>query len=548
MRTSWSSVGRFARHAGRAACLCTCAALSAPAAAADAATTDRFDIQRFAIAGSHLLPDARLQELVAPFTGPQRDFGDVQRAVEAVEFAYRKLGYAAVLVYAPEQELVGGTVNLQVVEATVGAVSIEGQPRYFDTGNLRAAMPALVEGTTPNARDLSAQIALTNENPAKQIEVVLGVGAREGTVDARLTLAESDPVKIAASLDNTGSAQTGQNRLGISLQHANLWNSDHVGVVAYQTSPEKPEQVAIYSLSYRLPVYAWAGAFDFILAKSNVNAGTTATTAGDLAFAGSGTVFGLHYTQALPRAGDVTQKLTLGWDIKANDNTCTLGPFGAAGCGAAAADVTLRPLSLSYNRLSVAPGQATELTGSIAANLKGGNHGREADFNTARPGTTGGAAAGYTVLRGSLTHLRVFDGDWQARFVANAQWAPRALLPQEQFSLAGSNNVRGFNEREVARDTGLQVNLEGYTPNLADIFHVPGSLRALAFLDAATGRNHLLAGETRPRPDLASWGIGLRYGAGKDVSAKLDVAQVVTANGSQERGDWRGHFRLMLTF
>jgi hemolysin activation/secretion protein len=511
-----------------------------------AAQTTRFDIERFELNGNKILASSELSPRLSHLTGKQREYGDIQMAIEAIELAYRQKGYTAVQAYAPEQELTGGIVKLHITETTIGKVLIEGGQTHFDTGNLRAALPALVEGTTPNARDLSAQIALVNENPAKQVEVVLGLGSVENTVDAKLKVVESDPLKFSATLDNTGTVQTGRRRLGVSLQHANLWNRDHVGTFAYQTSPEKRDQVEIFSLSYRLPIYAWAGAFDFILAKSSVDAGTTPTTAGPLAFTGSGDVYGLRYTHALPREGDTSHKITLGWDIKKNDNTCALGNFGAAGCGASAVDVTLRPLSLAYNRMIVAPGQATELTATLIANLPGGSNGHDEDFQTSRPSPTGGtgARARYRLLRGNLTYLRIFEGDWQARLVANAQWTDQALLNQEQFGMAGSNGVRGFMEREVARDTGLMMSAEAYTPNLID----SGSLRALVFLDAGTGSNRLLAGEVQPKQSLSSWGMGLRYSGSKDVTAKFDLAQVLTANGNQERGDWRGHFSLVMSY
>lgn len=512
--------------------------------------TARFDIRGFAVDGNTLLSSDFLADKLVSLTGTNREYGDIMRAIEAIELAYRKLGYAAVQVYAPEQELTGGLVRLQVTETAIGKVTIDGGQKYFNAANLRASLPALKEGTTPNARDLSAQIALVNENPAKQVELLLGIGEQENSVDANLKVREEDPLRIAFTFDNTGTKQTGDNRLGVSLQYANLWNADHVGTVAYQTSPEKPNQVSIYSLSYRMPIYSWAGAVDLILAKSTVNAGTTPTTAGALSFAGSGTVLGLRYTHTLPREGDTSQKLIVGWDIKANDNTCSLGAFGAAGCGAAAVDVTQRPLSLSYSRLMLAPGQATELSGTILANLPGGAHGHDADFQAARPSPSGGtgARANYSLLRGSLTHLRVFAGDWQARFVANAQWTGQALLQQEQLGMAGANAVRGFLEREVSRDVGLQVTAEAYTPNFAETVGTPGNLRALLFLDAASGRNHLLAGESQPKSDLASWGFGFRYANGKALSAKLDVAQVITPNGTQARGDWFGHLSLALSF
>jgi hemolysin activation/secretion protein len=527
---------------------------ASPAETPQSTQTARFDIQRFQIEGNTILTASELEAQIVHLTGQQREYGDIQLAVEALEFAYRQRGYAAVQAYAPEQELTGGTVRLQVTETTIGKVTIEGEQKYFDTDNLRAGLPALIEGTTPNAQDLSAQIALVNESPAKQIEVVLGLGAEERTVDAKIKLAESNPLKLSLSLDNTGSEQTGKHRLGFALQHANLGNRDHVGTIAYQTSPEKSDKVDIYSLSYRLPIYAWAGAIDFILAKSTVDAGTTPTTAGDLAFAGSGTIFGLRYTHALPREGDTTQKVILGWDIKANDNTCdiTLAAHADSGeCGgSSSADVTQRPLSLTYSRMQVGPGQATEFSASLIANLAGGKNGHDADFQAARPSPVGGtgARANYGLIKGSLTHLHLFAGDWQARFVANAQWTDQALIVQEQLGLAGSNAVRGFQEREVASDTGVQISAEGYTPNLAESLNLTGNLRALAFLDAANGRNHLLDGETQIKNGLASWGLGLRYATTKDASARFDLAQVLTANGNQNRGDWRGHFSLVMSY
>lgn len=515
------------------------------------APVERFPIHRFEIEGNTLLPRAELESLVAEFSGPQREFGDIQRALETIENAYRRRGYAAVQVLAPEQELTGGVVRLVVHETVLGKVKIQSEPKYFDAANLRAGLPALHEGTTPNALDLSAQIALNNENPAKQIEVVLGVADTAGQVDAKLKLAESDPRKVTLFLDNTGTDETGRHRIGVALQHANLWNSDHVVTVAYQTSPEEPESVNIYSMSYRVPVYDWAGSFDVILAKSTVASATTATTAGPLAFAGSGSYFGLRYTQALPRHGDTLQKVILGWEIKATDNSCSLGDFGTAGCGSAGADVTLRPISLGYSRMMVAPGSAIELTLGVSANLPGGSKGSDADFQAARPSPTGGtgARAHYSLLKGGLTQLQVLDGDWQLRFAANAQWTGKALLAQEQMGLAGSNAVRGFSERAVTRDTGLLVNVEAYTPNFGNPLGLSGSLRALAFLDAASGRNQLLAGEEQPKHSLSSWGFGFRYGIDNNLSAKLDVAQVIRSPiDATRQGDWLGHFSVTLAF
>ncbi|MDP2752309.1 MAG: ShlB/FhaC/HecB family hemolysin secretion/activation protein [Rhodocyclaceae bacterium] len=514
-----------------------------------AGQTERFDIQRFRIEGASLLTADEIAQLVAPFTGEKREYGDIQRALETIEIAYRQRGYSAVQVHAPEQELTGGIVRLEVTETVIAKVVLPDTLKYLDADNLRAALPALKEGTSPNTFDLSTQIALNNENPAKQVEVLLGFGEKENTVDASLKVTENDPLKFTMSLDNTGNDSTGKRRIGVSIQHANLWNRDHVATLSYQTSPEKPAAVKIWSASYRLPVYALGGAFDFILASSTVNAGTTATTAGDLSFAGSGTVTGFRYTHALPREGDMTHKLIVGWDIKANDNTCTLGTFGAAGCGSAAADITTRPLTATYSRMLAAGGQATELSVTLTHNLPGGKNGRDADFQASRPSPTGGAGArdDYRSIKGSLNHMRL-AGDWQLRMAASAQWTDIALLSAEQFGMAGANGVRGFSEREVSRDTGILATVEATTPELAGQVGLPGSFKLLAFFDTATGRNHLLAGETHASGSLSAAGLGLRYSLAKDIAFKFDLARVLKPNGSRKEGEWLQHMNLMLAF
>lgn len=53
----------------------------------------RFAIERFDVVGDRLLGEQTVQGIVGAFAGPGKDFGDVQRALEALEAAYRALGY-----------------------------------------------------------------------------------------------------------------------------------------------------------------------------------------------------------------------------------------------------------------------------------------------------------------------------------------------------------------------------------------------------------------------------------------------------------------------
>ena len=221
-----------------------------PVAAEDGAP--RFDISRFEVQGNTLLDAAQVQVLLAPFTGRQRDFSDIARAVETLENAYRARGYSTVQVQLPEQELERGVVRLSVLQTPLGKVAISGNA-HVDEANVRRALPALREGETPNLDALSQSLKLANENPARKIEVRLQADEQADAIDAMVTVADETAWKAMLNVDNTGTAETGKTHVGVVLQHANLWGRDHVASLQYTSSLEKPDKVGVYGAGYHLP-------------------------------------------------------------------------------------------------------------------------------------------------------------------------------------------------------------------------------------------------------------------------------------------------------
>ncbi len=530
----------------------------APAAqpAAAAPQEETFSIKSFAVTGNTLLPQDEVVRLVAPFTGDRRVYGDVQKALEALEGAYRSRGFSAVQVFVPEQTLDTGSVKLEVIEAKIANIKLEGHA-FFSDANILAALPSLKPRSTPNAREIAANVRVANENPARQVDVVLGVGEKEDEVNATVTVSDSNPKKFISSVDNTGSNATGLHRLSIGFQHANLFDADHVMTAQYTTSVEKPSQVSIYSLSYRVPLYRLNGSIDAFYAKSSVSSGTTSTVAGPLSFTGTGNIFGLRFNRYLPRQGEFTHQLTYAFDYKAFENACTLGTFGAAGCGPAAFPVTIHPFSVTYSGGWAGVGAQTSFSVSAATNWAWGQNGADRNFKAVRPATAGaaqgGANANFTVFKASLSHAAVLPADLQLRAGISGQWAPQALIAQEHFGLAGSTAVRGFQEREFARDRGYAGNVELYGPDWGDKVLAGSNLRMVVFYDLARGYNFRLPGDADQRLAIASVGLGVRFNLGKNLSFKADYAQVtdvraMNATSSQIKGDARGHFALSLTY
>jgi len=511
---------------------------------------ERFDIDHFRIEGNTLLQPDEIEAVLEPYTGKLREYGDVRRAIEALRQRYRAAGFSVVWVVAPEQDLDRGVVTLRVVEARVGKVTIEGN-RFFDDSNIRFSLPALREKVSPRTRDISANVQLANENPAKQVDVVLRPGGNQGVVDATVDVIDVRPLKAFLTLDNTGNPQTGDYRLGVGAQHANLFNRDHVGTFNYVTSPGKWNEVHLYSGSYRLPLYSWGDSMDFIIAYSDVSAGTAQTVAGPLTFSGKGTVYGLRYNQLLERRGEYSHRIVYGLDYRAYRSVCALGDFGAAGCGPAAVDITVRPISLAYSGNWARPGRISDFYVALSHNVPGGTNGRESDFNAARPSPNGGdgASSRYAIARAGASMVNAFESNWQVRAAFNAQYTSDALVSGEQFGIAGATTVRGFLERDIVRDTGYYANLELFSPNLAGKL-VPGegNLRGLLFYDVGRAANNPLDGEARQKVSIASIGAGFRWNIQRNFNTRFDLARVVDEGGGRKAGDLRGHISVYLGF
>ena len=498
----------------------------------------RFDIERFDVQGNSLLPAGEVASAVAPFTGRQRDFGDVQQALEALENAYRNRGYSAVQVFLPEQELEKGTVVLKVIEARISKIEIKGN-KHFDDANVRASLPTLRENTTPNANAVSRNLRLVNESPAKQTNVTLKAGEEEGQVEVTVDVTEDNPTKWFATFDNTGSGSTGYHRIGLGYQNANLFGRDHAMTLQYVTSVERPEQVAVYSIGYHLPLYNTGASMDFVVGYSDVSSGTTTTPAGPLTFTGRGGVLGVRFNQQLNRPfSGYDHKLVWSLDHRMYRNNCALGVFGAAGCGAAAATYSLSPVGLNYiGTLAQASGQLS-FNASANTNLHSGNHGN----TTALGASRAGAKVNYWVYRFGVNYARALADDWQMRARFDLQHTNEVLVAPEHFGIGGQASVRGFMERERADDKGHSGSVEVYTPEMGQRMGLgEANLRFLGFYDfGRTFRVNPLPGET-VRNGIASAGLGLRYNFQKSTTLRFDVAQILDEGGTRVKGHYRFH-------
>ena len=496
----------------------------------------RFEINRFDVTGNTLLPAAQVESLLTPFTGSDKDFSDIQRALEALEQAYRDRGFGVVQVLLPEQDITRGVVQFRVVQPRVGRIAIEGNT-HFDSENVRRSLPSLREGEVPNSREIARNLQLAAEHPVKQTNVLLRSGQTEETVDVNVKVNDDRPWRRFVTLDNTGTGDTGYYRLGVGFQHSNLFNRDHALTMQYVTSPTNPSKVSIYGAGYRIPYYNLNSSLDLIAGYSDVDSGVVQ---GLFNVAGSGSIGAARWNTVLPKWGEVEHKISVGLDYRAFENEVLFQGQNLT------PDITVHPLGVTYSGLRRMTAADFSFYAGVSHNIPGGNDGKEEDWRnglSARQAVTDD----YKILRFGFNYARQFRNEWQMRVGFNAQFTRDALVSGEQFGIGGPDSVRGYSLREVANDWGYSTQVELYTPEFAKQVKLSDTykLRALAFYDWGTTHRNKDAGS---EDSLASVGVGLRLSYGKMMNLRFDLAQILQESPTRDNNTQRLTGALAIVF
>ena len=488
----------------------------------------KFDVDRYVIEGNTLLKPELINRILRGFAGKQKDFTDVQHALEALQAAYQDVGFGAVQVTLPEQELERGEVRLAVVEPRLVKVEVQGNERHSEQ-NVRNSQPELKEGTTPNSLQIARTLRVANENPSKQTQIALRAGSQEGEIDATVKVVDENPVKYSIAMDNTGTYATGKYRVGLGYQNANVFNRDHMLTLQYLTSPDHPATVTVLGLGYHVPLYGSGNSIDLIAGYSDVQSATVQQL---FSVAGAGMVLGARYNHNFDRAGNLEHKLIFGLDYKAFKSNVTFVNSSAP----LVPDITVHPASITYSGIWRGSTSQLDYYASYAQNIfPGGNDGANSDFQQREPGFVNPARtegkAGYNVIRAGANYTHQV-AEWQARVAFNIQHTTSALISGEQFGVGGADSVRGFDERVYANDRGYRTTFELYTPDMAgNIGWSGGRLKFLAFYDTANLTRNAVQPAEAPGLSVDSVGFGLRLQTKNYFSVRVDYAQVLHDGG-----------------
>jgi len=494
----------------------------------------RFDVFEYRVEGNSVLEVERIERAVYPFLGEQRTAADVESARTALETAYRDAGFGTVTVDTPEQRIVDGVVTFQVVQAAVARLRVVGA-KYFSQDRILAAVPALAEGTVPNFKLATEQLATVNRSAERRVTPLLRPGKAVGTTEVDLTVEDKLPLHASVEINNRYSANTTPSRLLASLRYDNLWQREHSIGLQFQTSPQNVSEVRVFSGSYSIPVDSGVLAFSAVRSNSSSVAGV-----GDTSVFGRGNIFGVRRIVVLEGSENRSQVLTLGADYKDFKESVAVGDNQGFDT-----PVHYLPLSVSYASTLGSGPSSWQWGGGLVVALRD-LASEPAQFADKRYL----AQNNFAVLKLDLARTQPLPWAGLSFFgKLEGQISSQPLISNEQFVAGGVDSVRGYLEAAAVGDLALRGSAEVRSANLAPKgWPWLESLRLHAFIDAATlALKSPLPGQ-QARFELFGLGVGLKAQIGPYGSLSADLGQSLRDAGSNAKSGLKLHASASLGF
>ena len=513
------------------------------------------------VVGVTKLSNADIERIIYPFLGPDRSEVDVAAAQKALQAAYAARGFEAVEVeipIQPSERFAQGIVQLAVHEVPLGEVRVV-DAKHHSGESVRADVPSLIVGQPIDIAALQREVAEANRFPDRTITPRFRAGVQPGTVDVELKVDDKSPFHASVELNNDNSPNTKPLRASGTLRYSNLWGEGHTLSVTGSIAPQDLDQSAVVSGSYNAPLVGTPWGFLLYGYRSNSNVAAL----GGTNVLGNGYQIGLRATYRLPNQNNF-QQISFGADFKSFREKLTLE------------DAELQPTQIRYVPLvaeyMLSGGSENEVYGltlGVTGGLrvvrrgvcfespyqegfipdgvptcrlpKGGTGIPQDQFS----GRAVDASENFVHLNLDLNYTRMLRRGWQVALRFAGQFADSSLVTNEQFSLGGMSNIRGYYVSEAVGDDGFISSVELRTPNFGpSLASFIDEVRLFAFSDAGYARVRAPSTGQTDAFRLVSVGGGLRFDLLNLFTGEALIGVPLRKGPTTDKGDPRYSFTI----
>lgn len=413
-----------------------------PQLAAPAQQNAQVDVKGFRFEGNTLLPAAELEKVVAPYVR-LASFDDLQRAAIAVATAYRDQGWV-VRTLLPQQDITQGIILIQVIEARLGNLRIEGQdPLRSPGGSESVLLDPQPKGALLNTRNLERGLLILNDAPGINASGSLAEGGEPGQADVLVKLTSTPLLTGEVALDNNGARSTGEQRVQLTGSVNNgLGLGDQLSAQLVKTQGSTFVRSGWTMLAspggLRLGVNASHMSYRLVSPEFKTTEGK-----------GSSQTLGLEASYPIERTPLSAMNLTASLahrrfsneagaatTSRYRTNSATVGLSGYVFDSASGGGVSSGLVALTVGR-----------------NDLGGSPNEAGDAATAR------TAGGYAKLRVAATRQQPITPDLSASFGVSGQLANKNLDSSERFYVGGPDTLPAYPVSEGGGSDAILLNV-----------------------------------------------------------------------------------------
>lgn len=448
---------------------------------------------------------------------------------------YRDNGRSLVQVTVPPQEVTSGVlqvnVNTFVLQATEVAGAKAGAQGYV------ASQIRVRPGQEVNTATLLEDVNWLNLNPFRHVAVVFEPGSAPDSTRLTLQVQNGRPWSGYAGISNSGTDDTGKERIFTGFNMSALPWQDHQLSYQLNMSPDSLGHGDIWdtqhdkgylshALSYFIPVTFSNGLrMKTTLGLSHIS--SYSVPDGPITSSTTTNGFTAELAFPLPRkpgTWTLVPEVFVGFAANTYDRTQYLG--GVLAFGREKTDLEHLQLGLR-----------SALNGQIFGKSTHGNF--ELSLTGGRSQTEGAADKSFAYFKASMAQEIAIDKDRAVALRLGMQYSPDELHALEQLSLGGDATVRGYPSNAVPTQSGAWVSVEyRAAPYSVPMGKALGQFRPHVFADFGLADKVTLGGvQVSPVEHMAAVGIGGEFSVGENFVAKMDLARALTSAGTTPSGD-----------
>ncbi len=465
-----------------------------------------FEAKSIRISGNTLFDTPTLHALVADAERTQLTLSQLDELAARITDYYQSRGYPLARAIIPAQAIRDGVVNIQVIEARYGKISLDNRSRVNDP-LLQATLSPLQSGQAIGQTELDRSLLLLSDIPGVVVAATLKPGDSVGTSDLLVNTTPGPTVAGNVVLDDYGNRYTGRARVGGTI---NFIDPLHHGDVLSLNGLSSGRGMNYGRITYESLLNGQGSrlggsysALHYILGDplASLNAHGTARVESlwakhPLVRSRDANLYGqMQYDQLQLR--DHIDASAIQKDRSLANWTAILGGDGRDGLLSGA--VTAWNVSWTAGRVGY-DDAAAQLADAATANTQGG----------------------FSRWNASLARLQGLSQTDTLYFAFSAQWAGDNLDPSQKMPAGGPYTVRAYDMGAISGDSGYVGSAE-FRHNLGTAWH--GQLQAVVFVDSAhvtVNKNVWVAGTNSAT--LSGAGIGLNWAGPDQWSARVYIA------------------------